>query len=180
MTMGAGNPMEKVKQKFEDLGSALQAGDLSGAKKALAELQKNAPGKGSDGKSTEIDNLSKALDSGDLSAAKNAYSKIQEKMSQGPPAGARPPQGAPTGASGVSLDTGGEPAKSGTGKSGGSRSSGSSSSNKTYDKMDANKDGKVSAREEFDYELAHPKQKESDAAATSSSGQDKTTISTYA
>ena len=88
MTMSGTNPFEKIKQGFDKIDSALQSGDLDTAKQALADIQKNAPGKAGDGKNQDIDNLSKALNSGDLSGAKDALSKIKDKMSQGPPAAA--------------------------------------------------------------------------------------------
>ena len=148
--------MDQMKKNFDALGSALSSGNLDDAKKAFAELQKNAP---KDGKTpSEISDLQKALDSGDLKAAQQAYSKVQQKMSQGRP------QGAPTQEE--------QPSQGGQGdtvtlssKSSGSQSS-SSSSNQTYDKKDANKDGTVSAAEELTYDLAHPT--DTDTAASSS------------
>ena len=35
--------MSKMKQSFEQLGSALDSGDLSSAKDVLAQMKKNAP-----------------------------------------------------------------------------------------------------------------------------------------
>ncbi len=109
-----------MKKNFDALGSALSSGNLDDAKKALAELQKNAP---KDGKTpSEITDLEKALDSGDLKAAQQAYSKIQQKMSQGgPPQGGQPSQGGQGDT--VTLSS----------KSSSSQSS-SSSSDQTYDK----------------------------------------------
>ncbi len=57
------------------------------------------------------------------------------------------------------------------GKLGAKQSGGSSSSSKTYDKMDANKDGTVSAQEELVYELAHPAV--TDAKSATAAGGDK-------
>ena len=126
----------KIKQSFDDLGSALESGNLSDAKTALADLQKNAPkqtSNSSDPMSQKMDALSKAIDSGDVKAAQSAYADIKQTMSQRP---AGRPSGPPPG---------GAPPSGGAGKAS------SSSSNKTYDKMDTNKDGKVSAQEELDY-----------------------------
>ena len=130
----------KTKQSFNDLGSALESGNLSDAKTALEDMQKNAPKQASDTSnpmSQKMDALSKAIDSGDVKAAQDAYADIKQTMSQraagrpsGPPPGGAPPSG-------------------GKGKT--SSTEDSSSSNKVYDKKDANKDGKVSAQEEIDY-----------------------------
>lgn len=80
-------PGAKMKKMFEDLGSALKSGDLDAAKKALAELQQNAPDQSAGATnpmSAQIDSLSKALDSGDLKGAQEAYSTIQDMIAQGP------------------------------------------------------------------------------------------------
>ncbi len=134
------NPFTKIKQDFESLGSALKSGSLDDAKKAYAQLQKDAPtqsGKGTNPMSSDIDSLGKALDSGDLKAAQEAYAKIQEKISQGPPAGG--PKGGPGG-----------------GPGGAKNASASKADSKTYDKKDINKDGTVSYEEEMVYSLNHP------------------------
>ena len=137
------NPFAKVKQDFDALGSALDSGNLTDAKKAFAQLQKDAPSQG--GKknplSDTIDSLGKALDSGDLKGAQDAYGKIKEAMSQKQPTGG---QGGGAGGAG--------------GASGASGAGGGSSSNKTYDVKDTNKDGTVSAMEELVYDLAHSQQ----------------------
>ena len=41
--MSGSNPMAQMKKNFDDLGSALKSGNLDDAKKAFAQLQKNAP-----------------------------------------------------------------------------------------------------------------------------------------
>jgi hypothetical protein len=126
----------KIKQDFDSLGSALESRNLSDAKKAFAQLQKDAPTQGGTGTNpmkSDIDSLGKALDSGDLKAAQEAYRKIQEKISQGPPAGG------PGGAKRASA-----------------HNVGSQSNNKVYDKKDTNKDGTVSYEEEIIYDLTHP------------------------
>jgi hypothetical protein len=153
--------MAHMKKNFDALGSALSSGNLDDAKKAFAEIQKNAP---KDGKTpSEITDLQKALDSGDLQSAQQAYSKIQQKMSQGRPQGG-PPQG-------------GQPSQGGQGdtvtlssKSSGSQSS-NSSSNQTYDKKDANKDGTVSIQEELTYDFAHTTDDSSDTKSRGSVNQ---------
>ena len=138
----------KMKQSFDDLGTALQSGNLDDAAKALEQIKKNAPsGGGKDPMSSKIDALSTAIESGDLKAAQDAYAQIKKSAQQrphgagGPPPGGAPPGGAP---------------KGGAASSGASGTSDSSSSTKVYDKKDVNKDGKVSAQEEVAYDLAHP------------------------
>jgi soluble cytochrome b562 len=139
--MSGSNPMAQMKQNFDNLGSALSSGNIDDARKAFAKLQKNAPS-GGDGKTpSEIDDLKKALDSGDLKAAQEAYSKIQEKMSQGPPAGGQPPSGPPPG----------EPKDTVELSSKSNASTTSTSDTGTYDKMDTNKDGTVTAQERLEY-----------------------------
>ena len=134
------NSMDQMKKNFDALGSALSSGNLDDAKKAFAEIQKNAP---KDGKTpSEITDLQKALDSGDVKAAQQAYAKIQQKMSQSRPQGG-PPQGE-------------QPSQGGQGdtvtlSSKSTASTTSSSDTKTYDKMDTNKDGTVSAQERLEY-----------------------------
>jgi hypothetical protein len=130
----------KIKQSFDNLGSALESGNLSDAKTALAELQKNAPKKASDSSnpmSQKMEALSKAIDSGDVKAAQDAYADIKQTMSQRP---AGRPSGPPPGGAGKTSST-----------------EDSSSSNKVYDKMDADKNGAVSWKEEQDYLQKHPK-----------------------
>jgi len=142
----------KIKQSFDNLGSALESGNLSDAKAALEELQKNAPKQATDTSnpmSQKMDALSKAIDSGDVKAAQSAYADIKQTMSQRP---AGRPSGPPPG---------GAPPSGGAGKASGTE--GSSSSNKVYDSKDTNKDGKVSALEELAY-----LQKSHDSANTSS------------
>jgi len=139
--MSGSNLMAQMKQNFDDLGSALSSGNIDDARKAFAKLQKNAPS-GGDGKTpSEIDDLKKALDSGDLKGAQEAYSKIQEKMSQRPPAGGQPPSGPPPGEPKDTVDLSSKSTASAT----------TSSDSKTYDKMDTNKDGTVTAQERLEY-----------------------------
>jgi hypothetical protein len=140
------DPMAKMKQLFQNLGSALDSGNLSDAKNALAQIQKSAPANSSDGNnpiSAKVEKLSKAIDSGDLKAAQEAYADIKKTMSQGPTNQAR--AGGPGGPGGASP--GG--AKQSSGANG-------ASSKKEYDKKDLNKDGVVSAEEEIVYDLKNP------------------------
>ena len=137
------DPMAKMKQLFQSLGSALDSGNLSDAKNALAQLQKNAPANSSDGNnpiSAKVEKLSKAIESGDLKAAKDTYADIKKTMSQGPTNQAR--AGGPGGAS-----PGGSKQSSGAN---------GTSSKKEYDKKDLNEDGVVSAEEEILYDLKNP------------------------
>lgn len=144
-----GDTSSKIKQSFQKLGSALESGNLSDAKDALAQLQKNAPADASKNNpmSAKMEALNKAVESGDIKSAQNAYADIKKTMSQRPSGGETHPGGEPP--------SGGKPS---------SNSAVSSSSTKIYDKMDANKDTKVSSKEEDDYYLDHPQEKNQDSA----------------
>ena len=160
--------MEQMKKSFDGLGSALKSGNLEDAKKAFADLKKNAPSQGAGGNdpmSKDMDAVQKALDSGDVKGAQEAFSKIQEKMSQGPPQGA-PAGGKPQGnqQDTVSLSS----------KAKDAAQNGSSSSNSTsFDKMDANQDGTVTAQERLEYQMSHAK--ESDSSTSDSNTSNSTT-----
>jgi len=136
------NPFSKIKEDFDNLGKALKSGNLSDAKAAFAQLQKDSPAKtGSDSTpmSKDIAAIGKALDSGDIKTAQDTYSKVQDKIAQGPKAGGQ---------------------VGGGGKPGGAKpSDSSSSSSKVYDKKDTNKDGTVSMEEELAYDLTHAEAK---------------------
>jgi hypothetical protein len=74
----------QTKGLFEQLGKALQSGDLAGAQKVYAALQQNAPqgtmsqvGQGSSGPSP-FAALGRALQAGDLAGAQQAYTQIQQ------------------------------------------------------------------------------------------------------
>ncbi len=165
--MSGSNPMAQMKQNFDDLGSALSSGNIDDAKKAFAKLQKNAPS-GGDGKApSEIDDLKKALDSGDVKGAQEAYSKIQEKMSQRPPAGGQPPSGPPPGEQKDTVELSSK-----------STSSTTSSDTKTYDKMDTNKDGTVTAQERLEYLITQGTDSTSSSSTSPYSG--KSSIKIYA
>jgi hypothetical protein len=151
----------KAKQSFQNLGKALESGNLSDAKEALAQLQAHAPAQAKDENnpmSAKMEALSKAVDSGDLKAAQEAFSDLKQTMSRrwsggGSRAGGPPPgKGAPPSGAG------------GAGKSAGT--SGTSDSNKIYDPADTNKDGTVSWKEQRAYDLKHPE--EADQTSTSS------------
>ena len=68
--------------------------------------------------------------------------------------------------------SGGAAPSGGSGKTSGS--TGSSSSNKTYDKMDANKNGTVTAQEEFEYKLKHPESVDASQATSKTTNADGT------
>jgi hypothetical protein len=150
---GGTQAISKMKQSFEDLGSALESGDLSSAKDVLAQMNKDAPaqGSGDNPMSQKLDTLTKAVESGDVKAAQQSYADIKETMEQGPGSG-----GAMAGFRGMA---GGKQSQSGSSASGGQKSSSASSSadsSKTYDKKDGNEDGKVTTMEEIEYDLEHP------------------------
>ena len=143
-------PPGKMKQLFQRLGSALESGNLSDAKKALSQLRANAPASANnDGNpiAQKIVALGRALDSGDIEAAQAVYNSVPQMMSQpsGGVAQARgsgspPPAIAP--ASGANKLTSGEDTSSGT--------------SRVYDPKDSNKDGTVSWNEEQSYNMKHP------------------------
>jgi soluble cytochrome b562 len=155
--------MEQMKASFDGLGSALQSGNLEDAKKAFADLKKNAPSKGAGGNdpmSKDMDAVQKALDSGDVKGAQEAFSKIQEKMSQGPPQGA-PAGGKPQGNQQDTVSLSSEATAA-------AQNGSSSSSSTTYDKMDANQDGKVTDQERAEYQKSHANESDSSTSNSNS------------
>jgi hypothetical protein len=85
------SPWAQVKSLWDQLGQALQAGDLAGAQKAFAALQANAPqGAASQAQGAAAQNgqggssqnplsaLASALQSGNLAAAQQAFSQVQQ------------------------------------------------------------------------------------------------------
>jgi hypothetical protein len=138
--------MAQMKSQFDQLGKALDSGDLTAAKQAYSAIQQNAPqGTGDQGPmaqmKSKVDQLGQALDSGDLTAAKKAYSAIQQSSPQGMPKGAPPMGGgAPPSAGGTKSASGGK----------------SSSSSTSSDPMDLDGDGTVSASEKLIYSITHP------------------------
>ena len=164
----------KAKQSFQNLGKALDAGNLSDAQKALAQLQANAPAQAKNDNnpmSAKMEALNKAVESGDLKAAQEAYSDIKKTMSQRPTGGG----GRAGGAGGPSPGGGAPP--SGAGKT--SETSESSDSSKVYDPEDTNKDGTVSWKEKQDYKLKHP-EKADGTSTTSKLDTDRGVLDTLA
>lgn len=169
-TMSGGNPMAKMKQLFQNLGSALASGNLSDAKNELEQLQKNTPagnGNGDNPITAKVEKMSKAINSGDLKGAQDAYADIKKTMSQQPAgqgrAGGTPPGGTPP--SGAKQESG---------------ASSSSSTNKDYDKKDLDKDGTVSAAEEFLYNLQHPEAEDTEKSSTAGKNDQGSIIDTTA
>lgn len=136
--------MEKAVKKLSD---AISSGNLTDAKTALTQMKANAPDGGSDTNNPigqKVEALSKAIDSGDVSAAQTAFSDLQDTMS-------KTPQGAPPSGGGQ----GAPPSGGAGGRSGGSSTATTTKSADSYDPMDTNQDGKVSAAEQLAYELKH-------------------------
>ena len=172
--------MAQMKSQFDQLGKALDSGDLTAAKKAFSAIQQNAPQGAPQGDQSpmaqmksKMDQVGQALDSGDLTAAKKAYSALQQSVPTGGPKGA-PPAG------------GGAPPSAGGAKS---ASEGKSSSYSTStDPKDLNGDGTVSEAERLIYAIAHPdlSKKDSDGAKAQEKAQDTSStqatrkIDTYA
>jgi ribosomal protein S20 len=165
--------MAQMKSQFDQLGKALDSGDLTAAKKAFSAIQKNAPQGAPQGdqgpmaqmKST-FDQLGQALDSGDLAAAKKAYSAIQQSAPKGGP------KGAPPSAEGTKSASGGDATRSST----------------STDPKDLNGDGTVTETERLIYAITHPDvtKKDSDGAKAQEKAQDtssteaKSKVDTYA
>jgi hypothetical protein len=162
--------MAQMKNQFDQLGKALDSGDLTAAKQAYSAIQQNAPqGQGDQGPmaqmKSKMDQLGQALDSGDLAAAKTAYSAIQQSAPQGMPKGAPPMGGgAPPSAGATSSASGGK----------------SSSSSTSTDPMDLNGDGTVSASEKLIYSITHPDLTKKDSEGSKAQEKDQDTSSTQA
>jgi hypothetical protein len=81
------NPFQEIKQDFQQLASALQSGDLSGAQSAYSAIQQvlgansssasNSSSSGPNTLQTDFAALGQALQSGDLSTAQSAFSQLQ-------------------------------------------------------------------------------------------------------
>lgn len=75
---------KQIKQDFNDLATALQSGDLSGAQQAFASLQQDSPqlarglNNATDPMGKALGNLASALKSGDLSGAQKAFAALQQ------------------------------------------------------------------------------------------------------
>ncbi len=94
------NPFQEIKQDFQQLASALQSGDLSGAQSAYSNIQQllgansgsssnttssntaspNTSASGSSTLQTDFAALGQALQSGDLSTAQSAFSQLQSDV----------------------------------------------------------------------------------------------------
>jgi len=111
----------QMKALFDQLGQALQAGDLAGAQEALANLQSRAPGDGPgrrEGRGGRGQGpfaaLATALQNGDLAAAQDAFGQIQqarghhhrhhEEETETRPSSTPPPAADPGSASTPALD----------------------------------------------------------------------------
>jgi outer membrane protein assembly factor BamD (BamD/ComL family) len=88
------NPFQEIKQDFNQLASALQSGDLSGAQSAYSNIQQlfqanpgaspsNATSNGSNTVQSDFAALGQALQSGDLSQAQSAFSQLQSDVRGG-------------------------------------------------------------------------------------------------
>lgn len=144
-------PFSQARKAFLAVGSALQSGDLTAAKTALTEFQKNAPSR-SDANNPvaqKIATLSQALDSGDLSTAKTAFADVTKALAKGPRhhGGGERTEGAAQASAAIAE---------------------SGASTKAYDVRDTNQDGRVSMKEELAYDATHIL--ESAATATHSTG----------
>ena len=98
--------LNKVKETFDSLENALESGDMSSAKAAMAQLLQNAPAPPNGDNNpmgAKMEALNKALESGDLAAAQSAYADIQTTMSQRPSFGR--PSGPPPNGSDPSFET---------------------------------------------------------------------------
>jgi len=71
--------MEDLRKQFMGLEKSLQESDLAGARKAMEELRKTAPGK--DAGSDAFQALGKALDKGDIALAKTTFAQMLESGS---------------------------------------------------------------------------------------------------
>lgn len=75
---------KQIKQDFNDLATALQSGDLSGAQQAFTALQKDSPqlaqglNNATDPLGKALGNLASALKSGDLAGAQKAFAALQQ------------------------------------------------------------------------------------------------------
>jgi hypothetical protein len=82
------NPFQQVKQDFEQLASALQSGDLTGAQSAYSNIQQilqanpgasssSSSSTGSNTLQTDFAALGQALQSGNVNTAQNAFDNLQ-------------------------------------------------------------------------------------------------------
>ena len=84
---------QQIRDSFQQLGQALQSGDLNAAQQAFASLQQLIPnlsagsqtqtgqqGSGQSQFAADLSALSQALQSGDLTKAQDAFAKLQQDM----------------------------------------------------------------------------------------------------
>ncbi len=108
------NPFQEIKQDFQQLASALQSGNLSGAQSAYSNIQQLLQGNqgsstsntsststGSNTLQNDFLALGQALQSGDLSTAQSAFAQLQSdfqasRQSSGASPGAQGPAQGPT------------------------------------------------------------------------------------
>src|SRR5580658_8021721 len=106
------NPFQEIKQDFQQLASALQSGNLSGAQSAYSNIQQllqGSPGSSSTSNSStstgsntlqnDFAALGQALQSGDLTTAQSAFAQLQTdfQASHQPGGASRGTQGPPQG-----------------------------------------------------------------------------------
>jgi hypothetical protein len=152
------NSLTRIRNDFDRLGSALQSGDLSDAKQALAQLQQDISCQGVAGSnplSSDLESLGTALDSGDIEAAQKTYESIKAKLTQGPEEQAAGGTSASGREDTVTLS--GDAATSQSGST-------------VFDARDTNQDGFVSFQEEIEYSLKHPGETDMTQQSSESSG----------
>ena len=82
------NKFKQIKDDMQQLGQALQSGDLSSAQQIFSSLQKLLPSSSSEQTqnskqstlASDVTALGQALQSGDLSKAQDAYATLQKDM----------------------------------------------------------------------------------------------------
>jgi len=77
------NPFAKIKEDFQDIGTALQSGSLSDAQAAYETLQSDTTSESSDSSNPmnkDIESLGSALESGNLADAQKVLSKIEQHL----------------------------------------------------------------------------------------------------
>src|SRR5580698_7094627 len=98
------NPFQEIKQDFQQLASALQSGNLSGAQSAYSNIQQLLQGNqgsstsntgststGSNTLQNDFAALGQALQSGDLSTAQSAFAQLQSDFQASRPSGGAGP-----------------------------------------------------------------------------------------
>jgi len=77
------NNLKQIQQEFQDLTTALQSSDLTGAQKAITDLQQLMPNSSAGNQTqnafaTDLNALGQALQSGDVSDAQADFTKLQQ------------------------------------------------------------------------------------------------------